>query len=117
MTEYSIEAYKATTKQREKNREIVLKALLKHPRSSRFCIGRITGLGDIEVQRRISDLVNVDKVIAVGKRKHFKRNISLYSVKDQLELYPTEKKLTFIQYANTREDWKHIYEAVVNHEL
>lgn len=99
MTENSIEAFHATKELREKNKQLVFNALLKHPRSSRFCIGRITGLGDIESQRRISDLVNKDKtIIAVGKRKHFKRNVSLYSVKDQLELYPTEKKPTIRQF-------------------
>ena len=94
MTENSIEAFHATKELRAKNKQLVFNALLKHPRSSRFCIGRITGLGDIEAQRRISDLVNEGKVVVVGKRKHFKRNVSLYYVKDQLELYPTEKKLS-----------------------
>jgi hypothetical protein len=117
MTQNSLEAFNATKKLREKNEQLVFNALLNHPRSSRFCMGRITGLGDIEAQRRLSDLVSKDKVIAVGKRKHFKRNISLYSVKDQFELYPTEKKLTFHQYCKTREDWKHIYESLVNHKL
>jgi hypothetical protein len=117
MTENSNEAFHATKEQRAKNELLVFNALLKNPRSSRFCIGRITGLGDIEAQRRISDLVSNDKVVIVGKRKHFKRNISLYSVKDQMELYPTEKKLTYIQYCKTREDWKHIYEALINHKI
>jgi predicted HTH transcriptional regulator len=92
MTENSIETFHATKEMRSKNEKIVFEALLKHPRSSRFYIGRITGLGDIEAQRRLSDLVTNGSVVVTGKRKHGKNNVSLYSVKDQLELYPDKKK-------------------------
>ena len=118
MTENSIEAFNATKEQRKINKQIVFNALLKHTRSSRFCIGRITGLGDIEAQRRISDLVTDEKVIAVGKRKHFKRNVSLYSVKDQLTLYPAIKKLTLKQFLEKEHpDILHKYKALHCHEL
>lgn len=118
MTENSIEAFKLGKAQREKNKLLVFNALKKNPNSSRFCIGRITGLGDIEAQRRLSDLKAEGKVIVSGKRKHFKRNISLYSVKQQLELYPEEKKLTFEKWAKKyRPNWWNEYRTVIHHEL
>lgn len=47
---------------------------------SRFEVGRRTGLGDIESQRRLSDLVNDGKAVITGSRKHFQNEVSLYSV-------------------------------------
>lgn len=58
---------------------------------SRFEVGRRTGLGDIESQRRLSDLFYDGKAIITGSRKHFQHEVSLYSVKEQLTLYPVEK--------------------------
>lgn len=91
MTQNSIKTYNQTSELRQTNKMIVLKALQSEPNQSRFEIGRKTGLGDIESQRRLSDLVNEDKAIITGSRKHFKHDVSLYSAKQQLTLYQKEK--------------------------
>lgn len=92
MTTNSIETFNATSEIRQLNKQIVFLALLTKRNQSRFEIGRKTGLGDIEAQRRLSDLVNEDKAVITGSRKHFKRDISLYSVKEQLTMF--EKKVS-----------------------
>ena len=91
MTQNSIKTYNQTSELRQTNKMIVLKALQSEPNQSRFEIGRKTGLGDIESQRRLSDLVNEDKAIITGSRKHFKHDVRLYSAKQQLTLYQKEK--------------------------
>lgn len=92
MTANSIEAYNKTKELRQQNKSKVFAALQTEPNQSRFEIGRKTGLGDIESQRRLSDLVNEDKAVITGSRKHFNRNVSLYSVKQQLVIF--KKKIT-----------------------
>lgn len=92
MTANSIETFNATSEIRQLNKAKVFAALLAERNQSRFEIGRKTGLGDIEAQRRLSDLVNEDKVEITGSRKHFKRDVSLYSVKEQLTIF--EKKVS-----------------------
>ena len=92
MTANSIETFHATSEIRQLNKQKVFQALLAERNQSRFEIGRKTGLGDIEAQRRLSDLVNEDKVEITGSRKHFKRDVSLYSVKQQLTMF--KKKIT-----------------------
>ena len=98
MTQNSIKTYNQTSELRQTNKMIVLKALQSEPNQSRFEIGRKTGLGDIESQRRLSDLVNEDKAIITGSRKHFKHDVSLYSVKEQLTLYPVEKPKKLVEW-------------------
>lgn len=92
MTANSIETYNAAADLRHLNKAKVFAALLTERNQSRFEIGRKTGLGDIEAQRRLSDLVNEDKAVITGSRKHFKRDVSLYSAKEQLTMF--EKKIT-----------------------
>lgn len=93
-TTNSKNAFDLTVKLRATNKQKVLDALSTEPDQSRFEIGRKTGLGDIEAQRRLSELVNDGKVIITGTRKHFNCDVSLYSVKQQLELYPSKKRIT-----------------------
>lgn len=118
MTQNSIEAFKATSGQRAKNKQLVFDALKANPKSTRFRIGEITGLGDIEAQRRISDLVNEGKVVIVGKRKHFKCYVSTYSIKQQLEIPLPDKKQTINAFL--KEHYPHIlieYKERNNHKL
>jgi len=98
MTENSIKAYNQTAKLQQSNKEKVLQALRKEGNHSRFWVGRETGLGHLESQRRLSDLVNEDKVVITGSRKHFNQDISLYSIKDQGTLFPVEKQLSLRQW-------------------
>jgi len=92
MTENSTNAYIQTEELRQSNKNKVFEALKTERNQSRFEIGRKTGLGDIESQRRLSDLYNEGKAIITGSRKHFNQEVSLYSVKDQLDLFPKKKK-------------------------
>ena len=91
-TTNSIETYLQTKELRQKNKDKVFAVLQTERNQSRFQIGRITGLGDIESQRRLSDLVAEDKAVITGSRKHFNREISLYSAKEQLYLFTTKKQ-------------------------
>ena len=95
MTTNSIQTFNSTVELRKTNKEKVFECLKIERNQSRFEIGRRTGLGDIESQRRLSDLVNDGKAIITGSRKHFEHKVSLYSVKEQLTLYQVEnpKKL------------------------
>jgi len=92
MTKNSMDAFASTEQMRLKHKQRVLIALKNNPKSSRFSIGRITGLGDIEAQRRISELMNEKLVEITGSRLHLGNYISLFSVKEQLELFPKVKK-------------------------
>ena len=98
MTENSIDAFNSTVELRQTNKNKVLEALKTENNQSRFEIGRKTGLGDIEAQRRLSDLYNEGSVVITGSRKHFKLDVSLYSIKRQLELYPIKKKPTLKEF-------------------
>lgn len=91
MTTNSKAAFGSTSELRATNRKKVLEALLTEQNQSRFEIGRKTSLGDIESQRRLSDLMNEGKITITGSRKHFNCDISLYSVVSQLELFPVKK--------------------------
>ena len=91
MTTNSINTFNETVELRKTNKEKVFEVLKSERNQSRFEVGRKTGLGDWESQKRISDLVNDGKVVITGSRKHFNHDISLYSVKEQLTLYPVEK--------------------------
>ena len=112
-TTNSKNAFDSTVELRATNKRKVLDALFTEPDQSRFEIGRKTGLGDIEAQRRLSELINDGKVIITGTRKHFNCDVSLYSVKQQLELYPAEKKLTFkewvkINHPEVLNEWENL---------
>ena len=98
MTENSQKAFANTVELRQTHKEMVFEALKTENNQSRFEIGRKTGLGDIEGQRRLSDLFNEGEIVITGSRKHFDQEVSLYSVKDQLELYPIEKKPTLVRW-------------------
>lgn len=118
MTQNSIETFHKTTELRQTNKQKVLLALKVENNQSRFEIGRRTGLDDIEVQRRLSDLYNEDKAVITGSRKHFECDVSLYSIKQQLELYPKEKKPTFLQWAKqNRPEWITEFKLLGRHEL
>jgi len=100
MTTNSIETFNTTAELRQLNKQKVWEALQTERNQSRFEIGRKTMLGDIEAQRRLSDLINEDKAVITGSRKHFKRDVSLYSVKEQLSMF-NEKKLTLKAWLKT----------------
>jgi len=91
-TTNSIETYRQTKELRQKNKDKVFAVLQTERNQSRFEIGRKSGLGDIESQRRLSDLVAEDKAVITGSRKHFNHKISLYSAKEQLYLFTTKKQ-------------------------
>jgi len=91
MTTNSNAAYNSTAELRKTNKQKVYECLKKEANQSRFEVGRVTGLGDWEAQKRICDLVNDGKVIITGSRKHFNCDISLYSVVSQLQLFPVKK--------------------------
>lgn len=91
MTTNSIKTFNETVELRKTNKQKVFDALKIERNQSRFEVGRRTGLGDIESQRRLSDLVNDGKAVITGSRKHFKHDVSLYSAKQQLTLYQKEK--------------------------
>ncbi len=118
MTTNSINAYNSTVELRQTNKQKVLECLGTERNQSRFEIGRKTGLGGFESQRRISDLLNDGKVIITGSRKHGNNEISLYSVKEQLELFQIEKKPSFAKWAKKEhpEIWQK-YEVLILHEL
>lgn len=118
MTQNSIAAFNSTVELRQTNKQKVFECLKENPNSSRFEVGRLTGLGGFESQRRISDLVNNGKVIITGSRKHFNNEVSLYSVKNQLELFPVEKRPSFAKWAKQEfpEIWEK-YRVLILHEL
>ena len=91
MTANSNKAYFTTYKIRQTNKKRVLEALMIEPNQSRFEIGRRTGLGGFEAQRRLSDLLNEGKIKITGSRKHGKNEVSLYSVVDSFELFCFKK--------------------------
>lgn len=118
MTQNSKEAFVNGKEQRETNKKLVLNALKNNPNRSRFSIGAKTGLGDIESQRRLSDLYNEGKIVITGTRKHFKSNVSLYSLKDQLELFTIEKKPSLRQFFNEEApELLHKYDVLYSHKL
>lgn len=87
MTANSNAAYFSTSEMRQTNKKRVLEALMVESNQSRFEIGRRTGLGGFEAQRRLSDLLNEGKIKITGNRKHGKNEVSLYSVVDSFELF------------------------------
>ena len=91
MTANSIEAFHSTVELRQTNKQKVLEALKKEPNSSRFEVGRLTGLGGFESQRRLSDLMNDGKITITGSRKHGNNEVSLYSIKQQMELFDSKR--------------------------
>lgn len=118
MTKSSKEAFFKNAEKRATNKELVIEALKLNPNRSRFGIGEITGLGHLEAQRRLSDLKNEDRVIETGTRKHGNCEISLYSLKLQLELYPRKPKPTLKQFIESEAPHLlHKYDALYNHKL
>jgi hypothetical protein len=67
-----------------------------------------------QVWKRTSDMYKEDILIIVGEKEENGQPHSIYAHNQNP---PTEKKLTYIQYCKTREDWKHIYEALINHKI
>lgn len=98
MTTNSINTYHQTSEMRQTNKQKVFECLKTERNQSRFEIGRKTGLGGFESQRRLSDLMNEGKIIITGSRKHGEHEISLYSVVEQLELFPVEKRPSFAKW-------------------
>jgi hypothetical protein len=80
------------------NREIAAKVRLKYE----------------EIWKRTSELHMADMIIIVGEKLENGQPNSIYAHNPNP---PKEKKLTYPQYCKTREDWKHIYDALENHKL
>jgi hypothetical protein len=117
MTQNSITTYNSTVELRQTNKQKVFDCLKENPNSSRFEVGRLTGLGGFESQRRISDLVNDGKVIITGSRKHFNNEVSLYSVKSQMQLFDN-KKISLRKWL--KKEYPEIlakYEILIEHKL
>jgi len=66
------------------------------------------------MQKRISELLEDEMIVECGEKDENGQANSIYKHNPNP---PTEKKPTFIQYAKTREDWKHQYRAEIHHEL
>ena len=118
MTTNSLNTFHQTTELRQTNKQKVLEALRAEDNQSRFEVGRHTGLGDWEAQKRISDLVNDGKVVITGSRKHGNNEISLYSIKKQLSLFPEKKKPSLRNWL--KKEYPEIlykYELLIKHEL
>jgi hypothetical protein len=99
MTNNSINAFYSTVEMRQTNKQKVLECLKTERNQSRLEVGRKTGLGGFESQRRLSDLMNEGKIIITGRRKHGKHEISLYSVTEQLELFTVKNRPSFAKWA------------------
>lgn len=118
MTTNSLNTFHQTVELRQTNKDKCLAALRTEPNQSRFEIGRKTGLGDIEAQRRLSDLVNEDKADITGSRKHGEYEVSLYSVRAQLVLFPNKKPPTLkVWLKENHPDILHKYQVLIKHEL
>jgi len=117
MTTNSNNAFAVTSELRQTRKAQVFEALRTERNQSRFEIGRKTGLGGFEAQRRLSDLVNEEKATVTGSRKHGKCEISLYSVVEQLQLFPV-KKITLRKWLKDKhpEIWNQ-YDLLINHNL
>ena len=117
MTANSIEAYNSTTELRQTNKQKVFEALNQEPNSSRFEVGRLTGLGGFEAQRRLSDLMNDGKVVITGSRKHGNNEVSLYSVKSQLELFDRKRPRLRAWLKNHYPEILTKYEILIEHRI
>ncbi len=118
MTTNSKKTFLQTVESRLSNKEKCLEALRTEPNQSRFEIGRKTGLGDIEAQRRLSDLYNDEKIDITGSRKHGEHDVSLYSVRSQLSLFPNKKPPTLKAWLKENHpDILHKYNVLIKHEL
>jgi hypothetical protein len=84
MTQASKEAFINHLSQMETNKEKITAVLERYPDITRFAVGRLTGIGHLEAQRRLSDLKNENKVYESGTRKHGINRVSTYSLVRQL---------------------------------
>jgi len=70
----------------------IVRLLTSDPNHSRFYVGYLLGISSHAAQKRLSDLINEETIFVSGERKHGENTVSLYSIKQQLDLYPPEKK-------------------------
>jgi hypothetical protein len=113
MTESSKKAFSATTQLRKKHRKLVF-SVCWIGRTNRE-IATATGLKYNQVQKRSSELYLSGEFKIIGEKIEGGRANPIY-IQSKATSKP-DKKLTYPEYCKTREDWKHIYEAVVNHKL
>lgn len=108
MKSNSIKAYFDETNQKAFNRHraIIYRYLFNQtvPQSRRM-IAEGTGLTEIQIVRRLSEMQNSNEIEYCGNVTEGKNENSLYKVKDQISMFPVQKKKTRIE--------KHI-EAVEN---
>ena len=117
MTQNSTSAFLQHVAKIGTNKEKILETLKRYPNITRFSVGRITGMGHLEAQRRLSDLKNEGKVYESGSRKHGKNRISTYSLITQQSLFTTKHKTLkeFIQ--EEYPDIYSIWDTLYNHKL
>ena len=116
----SLSAYFDESNQRKfkSQKAQIVRLLTSNPNHSRFYVGKMIGISDHAAQKRLSDLITEGTIFISGERKHGDNTISLYSIKQQLELYPVKKKPTLIKFLEDEyPDILHKYNALVNHEL
>jgi len=113
MTTASKQSYPKTKELRKKHRKQVY-SVCWIGRTNRE-IATATGLKYNQVQKRSSELHSDGEFKVIGDKLEGGRANSIY-IQSNATKKP-DKKLTFIQYCKTREDWKHIYESLVNHKL
>jgi predicted ArsR family transcriptional regulator len=116
----SLSAYFDESNQRKfkSQKAQIVRLLTSNPNHSRFYVGKMLGISDHAAQKRLSDLLTEGTIFVSGERKHGYNTISLYSIVQQLELYPGEKKPTLIKFLKDEHpDIFHKYNALYNHKL
>ena len=99
------------------HKDLILNVLKSYPDITRFSVGRLTRLGHLEAQRRLSDLKNDGKIYESGSRKHGNNRVSTYSLTTQGILFDT-KRYNLRQWLNGK--YPHIlfeFDALNNHKL
>jgi len=112
-TQASKKAFSATTQLRKKHRALVY-SVCWIGRTNRE-IATATGLKYNQVQERSSELHSDGEFKVIDEKIEGGRANSIY-IQSKATSKP-DKKMTYLEYCKTREDWKHIYEALINHKL
>ena len=99
------------------HKDLILNVLKTFPDITRFSVGRLTGLGHLEAQRRLSELKGENKVYESGSRKHGNNRVSTYSLTTQGVLFDT-KRINLRRWLSDK--YPHIlfeFDALNNHKL
>ena len=112
----SLKAYFDKNNQRKfkSHRAIIVRELVVNPRQHSYKLALRLGLSNEAVKKRLNDLIN-DKVIEIcGDIDYCGNTQSLYKIRDQLSMFPVEKKLTLGQYL--KKNHPEIYEEYKNYK-